>query len=291
MPRRRNIRQGLTGCDLIWSGRRRRERGRADRVHARDPGLRLVFGHGPIRRFHVAHEVIEGLIVVAAGSGDQVPARGLDRVGLDAAAGRVHPRQPVLGNRVVLLRRLEEIAGGGALVLGDAGAVEQGDAVFDLGIGMARARREAEQARGFVQVLRHAAAFLVERGQRVLRLRVAGVGGHAHQFGGAGEVLRDDLAFEIEQRKIVGRDDMAELGGLGQEARRLRPVGRAAASGHLEHGQREHRLAVAARGGELVPVRGFLIVVRNGQVLRHRARPAASWPWDRFSPRPGASPP
>ena len=84
------------------------------------------------------------------------------------------------------------------------------------------ARREAEQARGFVQVLLHAAAFLVERGQRVLRLRVAGVGGHAHQLGGAGEVLRDDLAFEIEQRKIVGRDDMAELGGLGQEPRRLR---------------------------------------------------------------------
>ena len=83
------------------------------------------------------------------------------------------------------------------------------------------ARRDAEQARGFLQVLLHAAAILVERGQRVLRLRTAGVGGDAHQFGGAGEILRDDLAFEIEQREVIGREDMAELGGLGQEPRRL----------------------------------------------------------------------
>ena len=58
---------------------------------------------------------------------------------------------------------------------------------------------------------------------------------------------------------------MAEFGGLGQEPRRFLAVGRAAAPGHLEHGQREHRLAVAARGGELVPFRGLLIVVGNAQ--------------------------
>jgi hypothetical protein len=60
---------------------------------------------------------------------------------------------------------------------------------------------------------------------------------------------------------------VTELGCLGQQSHRLRAIGGAAASGHLEHRQREHRLAIAARGGELVPLRGLLIVVRNAEAV------------------------
>src|SRR5205085_1455590 len=77
-------------------GRRRGEGGGSDRVHPGDPRLRLVFPHGPIRGRDTAHEVVEIRVVVAAGPGDQVPADRLHGVGLDAAAGRIHQRQPVL---------------------------------------------------------------------------------------------------------------------------------------------------------------------------------------------------
>src|SRR4029078_6010676 len=121
-------------------GRRRRERGWADRVHARDPWLRLVFGHRQIRGLHVAHEVVEVRIVVAAGPGDEVPAGGFHRVGFDAAAVRVNQPRPVLAGRTAFLRRLEEIFRGGGLVPGYARAVEQGYAVFHLGTGVTGAR-------------------------------------------------------------------------------------------------------------------------------------------------------
>ena len=52
----------------------------------------------------------------------------------------------------------------------------------------------------------------VEGGERILRLGIAGVGGHAEQFGGALDVLRQGLAVEIEQREIIGRLGIAELG-------------------------------------------------------------------------------
>ena len=58
-------------------------------------------------------------------------------------------------------------------------------------------------------------------------------------------------------------------------------VARAGAAGELEHRQREHRVAVAARGGELVPFGGFLVVLRHAESVgvklaeeRHRLRVA-----------------
>ena len=86
----------------------------------------------------------------------------------------------------------------------------------------------AEQTGGFVGVLRHTAAFLVEGGERILRFRVAGVGGDTQQFGGALQILRQRLSVEIEQRQIIGRLGTAELGRGGQELDGLFAVGGAA---------------------------------------------------------------
>ena len=58
---------------------------------------------------------------------------------------------------------------------------------------------------------------------------------------------------------------MAELGGGGQPFGAGVTVARSAAALHPEHAQREHRFAVAAVGGELVPLGGFGVVLRNAQ--------------------------
>ena len=98
-----------------------------------------------------------------------------------------------------------------------------------------------------------------------MRFRIAGLRRDPQQFGGAFEVLREQLPFDIEQRQIVSRQRLAEL------CRRREPFGagvavaRAGAAGKPEHGEREHRLAVAAVGGELVPVGGFLVVLRHAE--------------------------
>ena len=56
-------------------------------------------------------------------------------------------------------------------------------------------------------------------------------------------------------------------------------VARAGAALQAEHGQREHRIAVAAVGGELVPLGGFGVVLRHAEPAgiklaeqRHRLR-------------------
>ena len=105
-----------------------------------------------------------------------------------------------------------------------------------------------------------AGALLVERRERVLRFRIAGVGGDAKQFRGAFDVLRQRLSVEIEQRQIIGRLRVAELGRGRQQLHRLLAVDRAAAPGEPEHGEREHALAVAAVGGAPVPLGGLGVV-------------------------------
>ena len=58
---------------------------------------------------------------------------------------------------------------------------------------------------------------------------------------------------------------MAELGGGGEQARRLGAVAQAGAAGDVEHRQREHGIAVAAVGREPVPLRGLGVVLRNAE--------------------------
>ena len=120
---------------------------------------------------------------------------------------------------------------GRRLVPGDAAAVEQRDGVLDLGVDVVGGRCRREQPRGFVHVLGHAAAVLVERGEHVLRFRAPGLRGAAEQFGRAREILRKQLALEIEQAEVVGGGDMPELGGGGEQLGGLLAVDGAGASG------------------------------------------------------------
>ena len=90
-----------------------------------------------------------------------------------------------------------------------------------------------------------------------MRFRIAGLRRIAQQFGGAGEILREELALDVEQRQIVGGERMAELGGGRKPFGAGFAVARAGAALQLEYGQREHRFAIAAIGGELVPLGGF----------------------------------
>ena len=51
---------------------------------------------------------------------------------------------------------------------------------------------------------------------------------------------------------------MPELGGSGEQLGGLLAVDGARAAGEMEHGEREHRLTVAARDGELYQSVAFL---------------------------------
>ena len=151
-------------------------------------------------------------------------------IGRHAAPGHQNARQAVLRDRAAAPRRVQQQLGGGGFVLGDAGAVELGDGVFDHGVDIAGDGGVPHQLRCLVEILRHAAAFLVHGGERVLRFGVAGGGGLTEQFGGAREILRELLALQIEQAEIVGGGGMAELGGGGEQARGLVRIARAAAA-------------------------------------------------------------
>ena len=114
-----------------------------------------------------------------------------------------------------------------------------------------------------------------------MRFGIAGLRRDAQQFGGAAEILRKQLPFHVEQREIVSGERLAELGRGGEPFGAGFAIARASAAGETEHRQREHRLAVAAIGGELVPVRGFLVVLRHAEAAgiklaeqRHRFRVA-----------------
>ena len=60
---------------------------------------------------------------------------------------------------------------------------------------------------------------------------------------------------------------MAELGGGGEQARRLGAVVQAGAAGDVEHRKREHGVAVAALGREPVPLRRLGVVQRNAEAV------------------------
>ena len=169
--------------------------------------------------------------------------------------------------------------------LATAGAVELRDGVLDHGVEIAGDGGEPHQLRCLVDILRHAAAFLVHGGKRVLRFGIAGSGGLTEQFGGAREILRKLLALQIQQAEIVGGGGMTELSGGGEQTRGLVRIARAAAALQVEHRQREHGVAIAVLGGKLVPFRRLVIVAAARRTLAHKARRAASWRQDRSAAR------
>src|SRR5262249_7328409 len=142
----------------------------------------------------------------------------LDRIGRHAAAEGKHLREPVLRDRAALARGTLQQRGGGGLVLGDAGPVEQRDGVFNLRIGVVGGRRGGAPARRRAYIPGNAAALLVKRAERVLCLRTAPFRRGAEQLGSTRKVLREQLALEIEQREIVSCSDMSELSGGGKQA-------------------------------------------------------------------------
>ena len=86
-----------------------------------------------------------------------------------------------------------------------------------IGVDVVAGRGHRQPARGLGDILGDAAALLVERPDRVLRLRTSGLGGGAEQLGGAREILREHLAFEIQQTEVVVGGDLPELGGRGEQ--------------------------------------------------------------------------
>ena len=96
--------------------------------------------------------------------------------------------------------------------------------------------------------------------------------------GGALEVLRELLARQIEQAEIVCGGRMAELGGLAQELSSRFRIARAGAAFEIKHGEREHGIAVAVAGLELVPFGGFGVVARAAVV------PGRGWEQKRWMP-------
>ena len=120
-----------------------------------------------------------------------MPLDGLHRIGRKPAPGGEHLGKPVLRDRVAFARRPLQQRRSGGLVPGNAGAVEQCDGAFDLRVGVIGGGRRREPARRLDRVLGNAAPFLVQRAERVLGLRAAGLSGAAEQFGGTREILRE----------------------------------------------------------------------------------------------------
>ena len=184
-------------------------------------------------------------------------------------------------DRAALPRRLAEPGYRAGFVLDHPGPVEQSDGIFDLGVEVAGAGRGAEQPRGLARILGDAAALLVERRQRILRVGIAGVGGAAQQFRGFCEIAIELLAFQIQQREIVGGGDVPELRRAFEQCRRRIPVARPAARGEAQHGEFEHRLAVPPIDRQREPRQCLLVVLGNPEPIgveltqeRHRFRVA-----------------
>src|SRR5262249_10116110 len=226
-----------------------------------DPGLGLFFGGGADLGRLLLRELVEERIAGAGGFGDQVPFDRLLRIGGSATAAREHAREPVLRDRTAAHRGFAEQRHRAFLVLGHAGAVEQRDRVLDGGVEVVGERGRGHPPRGLALVLGYPAALLVEGRQRILGFRASGLRRGLEQLGGAREILRELLPFQVEQAEVVGRRRVAELGRRREQARRVGVVARSAAAADPEHGEREHRFAVAAVGGELVPAGGLHVVV------------------------------
>src|SRR6516164_2882398 len=138
-----------------------------------DPRLRRLLAGSTDVRLLLLHESVEWNVAYPAGLGDDVPFDRLHRIGIRAASGREDVGETVLRNWVALARGLRQQYRCQALVLGDAGSVEQRDSVFDLGIGVVGERGRGQKPPGLRQILRHAAALLVEGRERVLGFRVS----------------------------------------------------------------------------------------------------------------------
>ena len=60
---------------------------------------------------------------------------------------------------------------------------------------------------------------------------------------------------------------MTELGGGRQQAGGFVRIARSGAAFEIEHREREHGVAVAVRGGELVPLRRLGVVAADAEPL------------------------
>ncbi len=112
------------------------------------------------------------------------------------------------------------------LVLLRAGAVEQRDGEFDAGVDVAGARRRISEACTAVTAGPSATPLpsLYMVASAYCASGFAGVGRAAQKLGGARDVPLHLRAVEVEQRQIVGRRDVAHLGGLLQQRRRLAAI-------------------------------------------------------------------
>ena len=111
------------------------------------PAPRRFGRRGERRGVEPGQPVLHEFVLEAALLGDQIPARRLGGLLVDAATLGIEPREPNLRQRIVRIGGLVEPAGGDRLVLLHAAAVEQEDPVFDLRADMAVARGLAEPAR------------------------------------------------------------------------------------------------------------------------------------------------
>src|SRR5262245_29966852 len=183
----------------------------------REPRFRRLLGGGTIFRLLLGGKFIERYIAGTAGLGHEVPLHGVHGIGRNAATGRQHAGEAVLRDGAAAPRRLLQQGAGGGFVLRHAVAVEQRDGIFHLGVEIVGKRGGGKQAARLLAISRHAATFLVERRQRVLRLWITGLRRGLEQLGRAREILSELLALKIEQREIVGRRCMSELGGRREQ--------------------------------------------------------------------------
>src|SRR4051794_25276398 len=145
----------------------------------------------------LAQRLVEHGVALAGGFCHQVPFESLDLVDRGALAGDQYAREPVLGNRAVLLGGLAQQRQRGGFVLRRAGPIIKSDGVFDLGIDVVAECSRLQQSDRSFDVLGNAGALLVESRERVLRFRIASVGGHPKQLRRALDVLWQCLSVEI----------------------------------------------------------------------------------------------
>ena len=165
---------------------------------------------------------------------------------------------------------------GPGLVLGDAGAVEQGDGVFDLGIGIP-ASAAVPRVRRFGRVLLDAATLLVERRERVLRFRFP-----ARRRTGTTRRREHNPAGiagrREEQAEIIGRRRMADFAAAANSraasARSCKPARPVILKWQVRTWRRDRRAPPRT-----VPLGGLGIVGGNAEAIgikfaeqRHGAR-------------------
>src|SRR6516225_5868527 len=233
---------------------------RFDRV---EPGLRRLLACGAGLWIELVNDVIKLKIGLTAGARDQTPFGCFDEIARRAAATCQNARQAILGDRAAAHGGFAKQRGCGLLIAIDAFAVKQRDAIFHLRIGIVGQYRFRPPLRRLPRILRHATTSLVKGAERILRVGAAALSRDAQEFGGAAKILRKHLPFDIEQSEIVGGKRMTELGGSRKPSRARVTIARPGSAIEGKHGEREHRIAVAARRGEPIPFGGAPIVLRH----------------------------